>query len=305
MSVAEKGAVNRMRRVLKWVGIGLGGIVALLGIALIVVYFLSERELGKTVQVSARTIEIPTGAESVDRGEYLAEAVAVCTECHGDDLGGQYEVDDPLLGKVAASNLTSGKGGIGSTFSDQDFIKAVRHGVGRDGRRLLIMPSLAFSSLDAEDLGDILAYVKSAPPVDRELEGGLGILGRVLLVTGGLPPFAADLIDHDAERSSAPARDADEEYGEYLATVGGCTDCHREDLSGGPIAGAPPGTPAAANLTRDALGDWSEEDFVRALRTGFTPTGKQINDFMPWRHYANMTDQDLSALWAYLESLEE
>ena len=67
-------------------------------------------------------------------------------------------------------------------------------------------------------------------------------------------------------------------------------------LSGGRVAG-PDNLPPAANLTPTGLGSWTEKDFVRALREGRRPDGSAINEFMPWRSYASMSDLDLQALW--------
>jgi cytochrome c1 len=93
------------------------------------------------------------------------------------------------------------------------------------------------------------------------------------------------------------------EYGRYLADVSGCHGCHGDGLSGGRVAG-PPGLPPASNLTPAGLGTWTEEGFVRAIRQGVKPDGTPINEFMPWRVYAAMTDAELNALWTYLASVE-
>ena len=93
------------------------------------------------------------------------------------------------------------------------------------------------------------------------------------------------------------------EYGANLAV--GCIGCHGEKFSGGPIIGVPPDWPEASNLTpAGPLGSWSEEDFVMLMRTGVKPTGEEVNpQYMPWPAIGQMTDDELSALWLYLESL--
>jgi hypothetical protein len=84
--------------------------------------------------------------------------------------------------------------------------------------------------------------------------------------------------------------------------VSGCRGCHGLKLSGGRVAG-PPGIPPASNLTPTGLGNWSEADFEKALRTGKKPDGTIINDFMPWQLAGKMTDEELHAIWVYLKSV--
>jgi len=91
------------------------------------------------------------------------------------------------------------------------------------------------------------------------------------------------------------------EFGKYLADTAGCSGCHGPGLSGGVIAEAPPGTTPAANLTPAGLGTWSEADFFKAMRTGTRPDGRVLDTFMPWPYYAQMTDDELRALWRFLQ----
>ena len=108
--------------------------------------------------------------------------------------------DDPVFGRLVASNLTAGKGGVGGSYSDTDFVRAIRHGVRPDGTPLVLMPAEYYNKYNDEDLGAIIAYIKSLPPVDNELpETMAGPLARlfVLLEPSLLP---AQLIDHDASR---------------------------------------------------------------------------------------------------------
>lgn len=91
------------------------------------------------------------------------------------------------------------------------------------------------------------------------------------------------------------------EYGEYLVNVSECRTCHGAQLSGG--KDSDPQAPPAPNLTRGgALAGRSQQDFVTALRTGKAPTS-QFSDFMPWKQLGRMTDDELTAIWLYLQSL--
>jgi cytochrome c553 len=124
----------------------------------------------------------------------------------------------------------------------------------------------------------------------------------MLILTGELK-LPAEQIDHDAPRPSAPKPGPTAAYGEYLAKA--CTGCHGSDFTGGPIPAAPPSWPPATNITphtQDGIGDWSREDFVRALRRQVRPDGSAINPVMP-KAMGKMTDQELTALWKYLQSL--
>src|SRR5581483_11641629 len=101
----------------------------------------------------------------------------------------------------------------------------------------------------------------------------------------------------------APQPDVTPAYGEYLATISGCARCHGPGYSGGRVPGAPPNSVPASNLTPTGLGDWSEADFLRTMRTGRTPDGHVLNPSMPWQYFAQMTDLELAALWQFVEVL--
>jgi hypothetical protein len=125
----------------------------------------------------------------------------------------------------------------------------------------------------------------------------------VLFAAGQLPLQAADNIDHLAPRPPAPQQAVTPEYGQYLALNAGCPSCHGPGLSGGKIPQAPPGTVPAANITPAGIGNWTEAEFIRALRTGLRPDGRVLNTFMPWPYYAQMTDDELKAIWRFLQAV--
>ena len=190
----------------------------------------------------------------------------------------------------------------GGDYADADWVRAIRHGVGNDGKPLVIMPSQYFNKFSDQDLGDIVAYLKSLPPVDNDqAKTKLKILGRIItLLDSEILP--ASMIDHEAPRPASPAKGVTKEYGEYLATV--CMACHGKHLSGGPLPGEGGDAPVAPNLTHLAVSDWSEADFDKAVRTGVTPFRKLDQEFMPWETLANLTDDEVTALWLYVSSLE-
>lgn len=292
-----------MRKVLKWIGIMLGGLVGLILLAVVAVFALSGLRINKTYDIEIGTVSIPTDAASIESGQHVT-TIRGCIDCHGENLGGEAFIEEPPLARLYATNLTSGKGGIGSTYTDADWERAIRHGVGPDGKPLIFMPAQEFYYLSDADLGEIIAYVKSIPPADNELPANtVGLLGRVLLLTGQIELLPVEVIDHTGPRPSAPEPGVTVEYGEYLAV--GCIGCHGQDFSGGPITGAPPDWPAPPNLTPGGgLAGWSEEDFITTMRTGVTPIGRQLrNEYMPWEVIGQMTDDELKATWLYLQSL--
>ena len=315
-----------MKKLWKWVGIVFGSLAGLVIIGLVVVYFKSQARLSRTYDLPAETVAISTDAASIERGQHIFRFRG-CEACHSgggsldlaDDshfdlpsqdlpsMEGNVYLDDPAIGKVIASNLTSGKGGVGSEYADQDWVHAIRHGVRPDKTPLLFMPATEFYFLSDEDLGAVIAYIKSAAPVDHELPTStLSWTGRVVMTLVPTVTFIpAELIAHEAPRPVAPEVGITPEYGEYLTYS--CKVCHGLTMSGGPIPGFPSSWPPAPNLTfgeGSALPSWSEGDFVNTIRTGVTPEGREVRgEYMPWGSYKFMNDDELKAVWVYLQSL--
>ena len=296
-----------IRKILKWIGIVLGGLVGPLVLAFVVLYIIGTAKWNKLhgqYEVPVETIIVPTDQASIARGEHIA-TIGLCRMCHTESLSGQA-VSVPGLFTFAPPNLTSGAGGVGVTNTDGDWIRAIRHGVGHDARGLVIMPVRTFYYLSDEDLGALIAYLKSLPPVDNELpKTDLRPVGRVMLALGQLPPEVAVadviVIEHDSPRPVAPQPGVTKEYGQYLAHI--CTVCHGEGLNGQTIQSERPPI-LTPNLTPGGeMGFWSEEDFIATMRTGVTPGGKQLIDFMPWKYFGQMTDEELKAVWLYLKSM--
>ena len=293
-------------RIVRWIGIGIGSLAALLLVAAVAVYALSSARLNQTVVVPEETIAIPSDPASIERGRHLATSIGQCVDCHGDNLAGREFLNAPGIGRFNSANLTGGQGGAGQTFSDADWVRALRHGVGKDGKPLLIMPAQGFNSLSAEDLGALIAYVKSVPAVDNVPPASdVQILGRALFVLGQIQALAAETIDHAAPITPAVQPGVTKEYGQYLVRVGGCADCHGPNLSSGPMTGAPPDVPPAANITPGGeIVGWTEQQFIETIRTGVNPAGKPLNPFMPYKYLGQLSDDELKAMFVYLRSLE-
>jgi len=287
-----------MKRLLKWLGI----LVAAFGIGIVAliayVYVASGRVMARTYAVEAPRVPIPGDPASIARGKYLAEKVAVCTECHGSDFGGKVVEDNPAMGRLVAANLTRGRGGLPADYADQDFVRVLTHGVKRDGRSVIFMPVVDYR-FTPDDLGAIIAYVKSMPPVDRTVPAmSVGPVARALGLFVNFPLASASLIDHSQPRLLARADPADPVAGgRALMATAGCYACHGPQLTGG--MGPPPG---GANLTPVGIGGWTQHDFVTALRTHRRPNGSAIDEVMP-RAYGEMADEDLARIYAYLRTV--
>lgn len=291
-----------MKTLLKVLGYGVGAVVILFGLAAVGVYLGSNAKLKKTYVVATKPVTMPTDAAALARGKHLAETRG-CTDCHGADLGGKTVFDNGAMGRVDASNLTRGQGGLPATFRDEDLVRAIRHGVAPDGRGLFLMPSTDYAGFSDSDMGALIAYLKSVPPVNRPRGPvALGPVARGLVVAGKIK-LAAEEIDHSSVRATVVSPGVTVEYGRYVAAS--CSGCHGANFSGGPIAVGPPDWPPAANLTPHAQGritKWSEDDFLRTLRSGKRPDGTEVSPVMP-RAFGLMDDVELKAIWMYFKTL--
>jgi mono/diheme cytochrome c family protein len=104
----------------------------------------------------------------------------------------------------------------------------------------------------------------------------------------------------------------DAKRGEYLAKAGGCIGCHTEDrkdtvpFAGGRSLKSPFGTFYGPNITphpEAGIGRWTEADFIRAMRQGDRPDGKNYFPAFPYTSFTKIVDRDLRDLWAYLRTL--
>jgi mono/diheme cytochrome c family protein len=294
---------------MKWTGIALGALLGLIFAAAIILYFMGASRLERTWDIKVSPVDVPDDEATIARGRHLAEAVTLCHACHGENLGGDVLFDEPMMATLYASNLTSGRGGVGRSYNRDDYIRAIRHGVNRDGRGLLIMHSDAYNHLGERDLSALIAYLESVPPVDNEIPRMTAApLGKIFVALGlfdteAMPLIPAQVIDHTMAVPDAPTPAVTVEYGRYLVTIGLCSMCHGPDLRGAPPIeeGAPPGPNLHAYGTESG---WPEEQFMITIRTGVSPYGKPLDpEVMPWEVYARMTDDELMAIRTYIVSL--
>lgn len=293
-----------MKKALKITGLVTGTLLAALIIATVTVYLITEAHWNKNWDVVSDPIEISNDEALLAQGKHVY-TIRGCVECHGENLGGMVFLEDPVMGRIVPTNLTTGEGGIGSTYSDEDLARSIRRGVKPDGKSVFFMPSHEYNLINREDMTALISYIRSAPAVNNVLpENKLAIPMRfIYLMSGGdVHLFPAQLINQEiAIPETAPQTVL--EQGEYLAAT--CTGCHGAGFSGGLIPGMPPDWPPASNLTPEGnIGDWSPAEFITTMRSGVTPEGVNLApEYMPWRVLGAMTDEELTALYTYLQSI--
>ena len=293
-----------MKKVFKWLGIVLGSMLGLVLVAGAAMYFIGNARFKKTYEFPPSNISVPTDAASIAYGQHRAETL--CEGCHRVDLGGIVNwFNAGPLGIVDSANLTSGTGGVGQEFTtDQDYVNAIRHGIDPEGKPIFMPAVYSTANLSDEDLGAIIAYVKSVPPVDQKTNGQhFTPLAKIMLAAGVLGDLPVEAVSHDIH-VTAPERAMSIEYGGYLVDTNDCRICHGPQLNGGPFPD-PTITLISPNITPGGEpGFWTEDQFINTIRTGVTPGGHELNPkHMPWDVYKLMTDDELKAIFMYLHSL--
>ncbi|WP_420629957.1 c-type cytochrome [Candidatus Leptofilum sp.] len=289
-----------MKRTLKWAGIVVSGLVGLILILAITLFLIGRNRLNNAPEVATAPVEVMDDAASVENGRHLA-TISSCTVCHGAQLEGTAFVDEAPIGFIPAPNLTSGAGGVGDNYTDADWERAIRHGVNADGEVMVIMSSNHYASYGDEDLADLIAYLNAAPPVDNELgERQIQFMGNIIFGVLAFDSWSVNQIDHAAVGGEAPEIGETAEYGKYLIDIASCGSCHAENLAGnyGQLD-SPPGP----NLTTWPQ-NWSGAEFATVLRTGVLPDGRLMSTEMPWPGYAGMSDTEIEAIWAYLNTID-
>ncbi len=290
-----------MKKVLKWIGIILGSLIILIIIAASILVVKANKSMKQTMDVTPENIIIPTDSASIARGEHFA---FMCAHCHGPDLEGMKWFDDPSMGVMWTPNLTPGKGSATVSYTDADWVRSLRHGVNPQKKVLFVMPSTEIGKMSERDISCVIAYLKTLPPVDNEIgETEFTMLAKIFLGAGMFGDvFPAKVIDHDAPFVVAPPEGPTEEYGGYLMGFLGCGGCHGKDLAGGKTG--EPGAPLVINISPGGeMGKWTVEEFTLTIRTGQTPAGKKLDKkYMPWDAYLNMTDEELTAVYNYLQA---
>lgn len=292
---------------------------------------------GATVYVTQFLPNIPVQSdlkveltpERVERGRYLAHHVAVCMDCHSTrdwaaysgplkpgtlGVGGEkFDQSMNFPGAFIAPNITPH---ALADWSDGEIYRAIVSGVSKDGRPLFpIMPYPAYARMATEDVFSIIAYLRSLPslassPAASKADPPVNIIMHLM----PQPPQPAEVV---------PARTDRVAYGGYLANAAGCTDCHTkmekgkrvgEPYAGGFVFVLPGGTLRSPNITphpATGIGGWTKEVFVQRFKAygqGYAAPAVDIargdmQTVMPWTMYADMSEEDLGAIYDYLQSL--
>ncbi|MBX2947463.1 MAG: c-type cytochrome [Cyclobacteriaceae bacterium] len=290
-----------MKKFFKWTSYLLFTIVLVVCVFYAYAFFSTRARLATKYDITLQPIDITSDSVILSEGARLM-TIKGCRDCHGDDLGGKVWLDDPMLGRIVAPNLTRGRGGLPSDYTSHDWLTALKHGLSRNKTPLIIMPANEFSTLTQHDMNALIAYGQQLEDVDRELPKlQIGFLGYLLTSLDAIPMIPAEKIDHTRQLSKAIAHEVTVDFGKYLSVA--CEGCHRKNMKGGsPVA---PGFPEVADITASGnVGDWSEAEFIGTLRTGKTPEGKILKqEEMPWMLTQHYTDVELKALYLYLKSL--
>ncbi len=278
----------------------------------------------------APEIKVELSPDRIKRGEYLANAVCVCMDCHSQrdwtkfsgplvpgtlGQGGEiFNQDFGFPGSFISKNITPS--GI-SSWTDGEIFRTITTGVNKDGKALFpIMPYMHYGQMDEEDLFSIIAYIRSLKPIVREnQESKADFPMNIILNT----------IPTKQEMTKRPNPSNKLAYGKYMWNASGCTECHTKQEKGKQIPGmemaggfefilGTMGTVRSSNLTPDeetGIGTWKEENFLARFHVYrdsnyVAPLVQKgaMQTVMPWTMYAQMTDEDLSAIFAYLKTLK-
>ncbi len=252
----------------------------------------------------------------IERGKYLMDGVVACGNCHfarGDKgqplfekgLSGGMLFDEPPFKAVAANITPDPDTGIGK-WTDAQLAKAIREGVRPD--KSIIgppMPIEFYRHLSDADLAAIIAYLRAQPAVKNEVAKSVYNIP--------LPPSYGPAV----RNVKAPPVTNKVKYGEYLANIGHCMECHtpRNDKgmlqraslgAGGQSFKGPWGESVSRNLTphESGLKSWTDAQIAKAVREGVDRDGKPYKPPMGYGFYKNISDADMGALIAYLRSLK-
>lgn len=284
---------------LKWPAVFLSGVLTAVAAALVGLALFGFSRLNTQQPNPAADVTVAGTPDQIARGRQLAQ---FCAACHSPNqafplAGRDFLEAGPPVGALYAPNLTPAHL---KDWSDGEILRAIREGVGRTGRALIIMPSEVLQHLSDADAQALVAFLRSQDPVEPDPPASaLNVAGAVLVGLGMMPftnqpPIAGPI--------TAPPAGTSPEYGRYLTTILYCQLCHGEAYAGGEAGNGPPPGP---NLTQ-LVPNWTEAQFVDLFREGRTPDGKTLDEKsgMPWKLLGqSASDADLQAMYAFLHAL--
>lgn len=278
----------------------------------------------------APDIKVDMSADKVARGEYLANRVCVCMDCHSTrdwsrfsgpltegTLGKGGECFDEKLGFPGvyfSRNITPA---ALKDWTDGEIYRAITSGVSKDGRALFpVMPYAYYGKMASDDIYCIIAYLRSLPPIENTPPAS----------HSNFPMnFIVNTIPRKAEPQAIPPKTDAVAYGHYVATSAGCVECHSpvdkgqiiQELafSGGREFAFPNGNVLrSTNISPEletGIGAWSEDQFVQLFRLRSDSAAEHqmvkpddFNTIMPWTMYGKMNEEDLRAIYVYLRSVK-
>lgn len=282
------------RRALKWLGVAGAGLAVLLTTVVLGAVLFGYWKLNRNHDNPVPEVTVAVTPERVARG---ARFEPYCGGCHAPESGMPMTgrdflgEDAPPIGTFHAPNLTPVHL---DDWSDGEIIRAIREGIHRNGRSLLIMPSRVLRHLSDDDVQAIVAYLRSLPPEGTENPpNNLNVLGA--LMANVAPIFEAQPPITGVVTALPPGPTA--EYGAYLSSFT-CAFCHGEGLQGDPNFAAP-------GLMFVSL-VYSEQAFIDFMRTGMRPDGSRVDgETMPWEDMSRFLteDDELRAIYAHIEQL--
>lgn len=255
------------------------------------------------------------------RGKYLVDGVNGCFGCHTDTDWSKHGAP-PVAGRegsghvwsdqdmpwLVAPNITPDKETGAGNWSDDTLARAIREGIGHDGRTLFpIMPYPDYRSMSDEDLASIIVYIRSVPPIGNQLPATKMPFPLNFLMQNMPQPVTAPVAPPDQSKP--------ETRGEYLVKMGACADCHTPQEKGQPMPGMdfaggfllhePKGDVVSSNITPAAsgIGYYNEATFIQAMRMGKVGA-RPLHYSMPFYFFGKMTDNDLKSIFAYLKTLK-
>lgn len=276
-------------KIMRFMGWLLGLVVVVVAAGATWAYVASEQKLKTTYPFAPLKITLPADAAAIEEGRRLA-TFRGCNGCHGKRGEGTVLFDDPKIARIVAPNLTA----AAKKYDDGQLAAIVRTGVRPDGRSMVVMPSQEYAHLTDDDLGRILAWMRSLPPTEGLAPAfDVGPLGRVGIATGKLKVVAEEIRQG---KEPAPAKAGSvEERGRYFARTT-CAECHATDLHGKT-------TPAYVSTDLRVVAAYDLEAFKTLLRKGVAAGGREL-PFMgaaSRNHLSAMNDEEVGALFTYLK----
>ncbi len=278
---------------------------------------------------AATTMKIEQTPERVARGEYLANHVSICIDCHSkrdwtkfsgppleNSLGMGGEIFDQKFGfpgTYYAKNITPE--GI-SRYTDGELFRIITTGVNKEGKAIFpVMPYHNYGQMDEEDIKSIIAYIRTLKPIKNIVPQSVSNFPMSIII---------NTIPTKAALTKIPAKTDVINYGKYIVNAAACKDCHTQFSKGKLVAGTefgggrefpfPDGSIVrSGNISPDnatGIGGWNEAQFIKLFLSrsdSATLTNiikpDEFNTIMPWTMYGKMTEEDLKAIYAYLKTI--